>query len=93
MGRVFAQNAQSSGFKPQHCLKLDMVAHNGNLSTWEVEAGGSEVYGHPQLYSKFEASLGYMRPYVNNTTTQDVTAALWGKKFYSLKTGDLIVVT
>ena len=30
-------------------------------STWEVEAGGSEVRGHPQLHSEFEASLGYIR--------------------------------
>ena len=48
--------------------KLDMVAHNSNLNTWEVEAGGSEVYRHPRLYSKFETSLDYMRPYVNNNT-------------------------
>ena len=89
---MVAQNAQSPGFKSQHCLKLDMVAHNSNLSTWEAEAGGSEVYGHPRPHSKFENSLDYMRPYVNNTT-QAVTAALQGKKFYSLKTSDLIVVT
>jgi hypothetical protein len=30
-------------------------------STWEVEAGGSEVRGYPQLHSEFEASLGYIR--------------------------------
>ena len=33
-----------------------------NPTTWQVEAGGSEVQGHPQLHSKFKASLGYMKP-------------------------------
>lgn len=33
-----------------------------NLSTQEVTAGGSKVQGQPQLCSKFEASLDYRRP-------------------------------
>lgn len=28
----------------------------------ELEAGGSEIQNHPQLCSKFEASLSYPRP-------------------------------
>ena len=28
-------------------IKLGMVAHTCHPSTWEVEAGGSEVQGHP----------------------------------------------
>lgn len=31
-------------------------------SSWEVEAGGAEVQGHPQLHNKVEASLGYLKP-------------------------------
>lgn len=40
--------------------------HGGTLwkshYSWEVDAGRSEVQGHPQLPSVFEASLGCMRP-------------------------------
>lgn len=32
-----------------------------NASTCEAEAGGSGVYGHPQQYSKFEASIDDLR--------------------------------
>lgn len=38
-----------------------MLVHICNQNTWEVEAGGSEVQGHPWLHSEFEASLGYVR--------------------------------
>lgn len=38
------------------------VLNTCNPSTWEVEAGGSEVEGHPWLHKEFEAGLGYMRP-------------------------------
>ena len=34
------------------------------LYLWELESGGSEVQSHPKLYSEFESSPGYMRPYV-----------------------------
>ena len=40
-----------------------MAPHILNPSTSEAEAGGLEVLSHPQLEIKFEASLGYMRPY------------------------------
>jgi hypothetical protein len=33
--------------------------HIGNLSTQEVEVGGSEVQSHPQLHRKFKASVNY----------------------------------
>lgn len=32
-----------------------------NPSTREVEIGGTKAQGHPQLHSKFKASLGYKR--------------------------------
>ena len=32
-----------------------------NLSTWQIEAGGSSVGGHSWLHSDPKASLGYMR--------------------------------
>lgn len=44
-------------------LKLDMVVHACNLSTREVETGGSGVQGQLQLRRKFKASLGYVRSY------------------------------
>lgn len=38
-----------------------MVAHIHNPRTFEVEIGGSESLGHPQLHSKFKNSLGYRK--------------------------------
>ena len=35
------------GFGPQHPVKLSLAMHTYNPSTWEVEAGGSEVQGYP----------------------------------------------
>lgn len=32
----------------------------------EADAGGSGVHGHPELHSKFEASVNYMRPCPQN---------------------------
>ena len=37
--KCFPSNAQSPGFKTQHCTKLGVVMHTCNSSTWEVEAG------------------------------------------------------
>lgn len=34
-----------------------MVAHSCHPSSWEVEAGGSEIQDHLQLHRKFQASL------------------------------------
>lgn len=42
--------------------RLGVVAYACSPSTWEVEAGMSEVQGHPQQHAKFETSLSYMRP-------------------------------
>lgn len=36
-----------------------MVVHTYDASTWEVEAGGSAVYGHPWVQTEFKSSLGY----------------------------------
>lgn len=41
--------------------KLGMVARACDPSTREVEAGRSEVQGHPQLHSEFEANLDHIR--------------------------------
>lgn len=37
--------------------------HTGmnNTNSWEVEARGEEVQGHPGPYTKFKASLDYLR--------------------------------
>lgn len=35
---------------------VGVVVHTYNLTTWEVEAGGSRVRGQPHLYSKFEGN-------------------------------------
>ena len=40
---------------------MGMVVHDYTRSSWEAESGRPEVLGHPQLHSKFEASLGYIK--------------------------------
>jgi len=37
------------------------VTYTSDLSTWEAEAEGSGVQGHPQLHAEFKTSPGYMR--------------------------------
>lgn len=37
-------------------------------STWEVEAGGLEIQGLSQLYSKFKASMHCVKSYVGGKT-------------------------
>jgi hypothetical protein len=54
-GQFRAGNAVS---KVKNCCKPDMVVHNYNPSTWEVEAGRSGVQGQSQLCTEYEASLG-----------------------------------
>lgn len=41
--------------------KAGMAVDVSNYDTGVVEAVGSQVQGHHQLHSGFEASLGYMR--------------------------------
>jgi hypothetical protein len=48
-----------------------MVAYTYKLKNWKVQAGGTEVQGHPQLHSKFKVSLGYVRPDLNNNGTEE----------------------
>lgn len=38
------------------------LMHAYNPSTWNVEAGGPEVWSHLQLCFEFDASLGYRKP-------------------------------
>lgn len=40
--------------------------HNFNPSTQKVRAEESRVQDHPQVHSKFKASLAFMRPYVKS---------------------------
>lgn len=49
---VFASLARSPGFDPHPCMKIGMVSHACNPSTWEVKNGRSEVQGHLCLHSK-----------------------------------------
>lgn len=44
-----------------------MLVLASNKRTWEVQAGGSKVQGHPQLDNELEDSLDYVRPcFINN---------------------------
>lgn len=39
-----------------------VVAHTSNPNIQEMEAGRAGGQGHPPPHTKFEASMGYMRP-------------------------------
>jgi hypothetical protein len=45
--------------------KQGVVVNAYNLSIREVETEGSEIQGHSQLHSRFQANLVYMRYHVN----------------------------
>lgn len=44
-----------------------------NLNTWEVEAGGSKVQGHPRLCLVW-GSLSYTRPCPHSSNRKDLPA-------------------
>lgn len=52
--------------------KLDKVVHTYDPSTEVVEAEGSEVQGHSQLYSKFKASMSCMRPFSEEKKKKEI---------------------
>jgi hypothetical protein len=41
-------------------MQLSMLVHANNPSTWEAEAGGSQVQGQPRLHSDLKASLCFI---------------------------------
>lgn len=41
-------------------LSLMRAHHAWSPSPWEIEVGEPKVQGHPQKYSEFQTSLGYM---------------------------------
>lgn len=45
-----------------HCLPLalDVAVHTCNGNIQEIQGGGAEVHGYPQIHGKFKASLVYM---------------------------------
>lgn len=43
-----------------------------DLSTWQMEAGGSSVGGHPWLHSDPKANLGYMRSCLNSKQNKKI---------------------
>lgn len=52
-------------------VESGMVTYACHLGTWEVEAGGPGVEGHPQLHNEFEASLGSMTPCLETDRSQN----------------------
>lgn len=53
--------------------KLGVVVPTCDPGTWEVQAWGSGVEGHLLLPTKFKASLGYMRSYLNKANQKTIT--------------------
>lgn len=56
IGQVLASSHETLGLTLRAALNASV-----NRGTWEVEAGGSQVQGHPQLHNEFEASLAYLK--------------------------------
>lgn len=42
-----------------------MIPHSCNTSCWETVTGEPGIQGHPWVWNESEASLGYMRPCLN----------------------------
>lgn len=63
------------GLKPAK-LWTKMILSRGGMtaqhvtSALEKKAGGTGAQGHPQLHSRFEASLGYMKSCLKNKTNR-----------------------
>lgn len=49
-------------------FKPGVTSYTYNPSTWEMEAGRSEVQG--QLHIESESSLSYVGPYLNDKTSK-----------------------
>lgn len=54
----------SKGHSKCRDLKAGTVAHAYSPSSWEVEAGKSQLQDHPQLHRESEASRSCMRLYL-----------------------------
>lgn len=62
---IYLSGLHKPGVVGDSCLTCDS-------STWEVEAGGSEVQGLSQINSKFKASVHCMKSYVEKKKTRGV---------------------
>ena len=58
---------------------MGIVVHSCNLSTWEAEAEESEVQSHLQMYSEFEAIVGY------NFRKGICRRSLWGRMLEEIR--------
>lgn len=65
--------------------------HDSSPSKGEVEAGGSDAQGHPQLHRDSEASLGYIEPCpkINGREEGTGTEGRKGDKVKRMNTRDL----
>lgn len=52
--------------------------------TWEVEAAESKLQGHPYLYSKLEANLGYNEALSQNKKKCSVNLYNGGDRLFSI---------
>lgn len=55
-------STQTPEVDPSQNIRTDMVIHVCNPRTWELEAGGSGVQGHPRYISESGTILDDMRP-------------------------------
>lgn len=51
-----------------------ILVHPCNPSVWEVDEGGPGVQGRPQLQSKSEAIMGYLRPWLRTCKQKDLSS-------------------
>lgn len=65
---MLAQHAGRSKFDSQLCIAPNAVVHASKPSSWEVEAGTSEIQGHPPILKELEVDLGFMKPYFKTNT-------------------------
>lgn len=81
-GGFVAQSAE--GFLPgMDEVPCPMCIDTCDLSSSEVEAGGSEVQDEPWLKCKFQAFLSYMRPCLQN---RNKSRGRWSREVILLET-------
>lgn len=72
VGRVLAQRARSPGINPQDYIKLGIVMHTYNPSTWDTEAREfQKVLGYPGLHNEFQVIQHFRVRHNNNSNNNN----------------------
>lgn len=69
LGTCLVRYALEFNTQQGQLTKLRVIGHVSPPRTWESEAGGLRVQGHPQLH-EFKTNLSYVRSHLKKTSTK-----------------------